>query len=82
MFNVTVINIKESAKHIAILLIILIMIFAITKMLPKIKTNEILQVNLSEKLINCLNIEIPAISRTYYRANSIIKEDGLGSLNP
>ena len=76
MFNVTVINIKESAKHIAILLIILIMIFAITKMLPKIKTNEILQVNLSEKLINCLNIEIPAISRTYYRANSIIKEDG------
>ena len=76
MINVTVINIKESAKHIAILLIILIMIFAITKMLPKIKTNEILQVNLSEKLINCLNIEIPAISRTYYRANSIIKEDG------
>ncbi len=76
MFNVTVINIKESAKHIAILLIILIMIFATTKMLPKIKTNEILQVNLSEKLINCLNIEIPAISRTYYRANSIIKEDG------
>ena len=56
MFNVTVINIKESAKHMAILLIILIMIFAITKMLPKIKTNEILQVNLSEKLINCLNI--------------------------
>ena len=76
MFNVTVINIKESAKHMAILLIILIMIFAATKMLPKIKTNEILQVNLSEKLINCLNIEIPAISRTYYRANSIIKEDG------
>ena len=52
MFNVTVINIKESAKHIAILLIILIMIFAITKMLPKIKTNEIT----TKSLLILLNI--------------------------
>ena len=76
MFNVTVINIKESAKHITILLIILITILAITKILPKLKTNEILQINLSEKLLKCLNAEIPAIDETYYRANAIIKEDG------
>ena len=76
MFNVTVINIKKSAKHIAILLFVLIIIFIMTKMIPKFQTNEILQVNLSEKLISCLSIEIPAISGTYFRANTTIKEDG------
>lgn len=76
MFNVTVINIKDSMKHITVLLIVLIFIFAITKMISKIKTNEILQINLSEKLIKCLNSEIPAIDGTYYRANSTVKEDG------
>ena len=76
MFNVTVINIKKCAKHFAILLFILILIFIITKMIPKFQANEIFQMNLSEKLISCLSIEIPAISGTYYKANTIIKEDG------
>ena len=76
MFNVTVINIKKSAKHIAILLFVLIFIFIMTKMIPKFQSNEIFQVNLSEKLISCLSIEIPAISGTYYKANTTIKEDG------
>ena len=76
MFNVTVINIKKCAKHFAILLFILMLIFIITKMIPKFQANEIFQMNLSEKLISCLSIEIPAISGTYYKANTIIKEDG------
>ena len=76
MFNVTVINIKKSAKHIAILLFVLIFIFIMTKMIPKFQSNEIFKVNLSEKLIGCLSIEIPAISGTYYKANTTIKEDG------
>ena len=76
MFNITVINIKKSAKNIAFLLFLLILIFIITKIIPKFQSNEIFQINLSKKLINCLNIELPAISGTYYRANNIIKEDG------
>ena len=76
MFNITVINIKKSAKHIAILLFVLILIFIITKIIPKFQSNEIFQINLSKKLINCLNIEIPAISGAYYKANTTIKEDG------
>lgn len=76
MFNVTVINVKESSKHIAILLIILVIIFAITKIISKVQTNEILQINISEKLVECLNQEIPAIESAYYKANNTIKEDG------
>ena len=75
MFNVTVINVKESMKHIIILLMILISIFVITKITSKIQTNEILQINVSEKIIKCLNIELPAIDSTYYTASNTIKED-------
>ena len=75
MFNVTVINMKKSAKNIVILLIVLIIIFFLTKIITKFKTNQIFQVNLSEKLINCLSIEIPAISGTYYKASTTLKED-------
>ena len=75
MFNVTIINIKKSTKHILILVIILVVIYVITKSLAYIKTSKILQINLSEKLVQCLNEEIPVMASTYYKANNIIKED-------
>lgn len=76
MFNVTVINIKDSVKHIISLVAILIVILVITRVVAKIKTNEILQINLSERLIYCLSVEIPALAKTQDRANFLIKEDG------
>ena len=75
MFNVTVINAKKSLIKIALLIIIIVTIFVITKTVTKFKANEILQINISEQLIKCLNSEIPAIENTYYQANNIIKED-------
>lgn len=76
MFNVTIINAKKSLTRIAILITIIVMGFFITRIVTKFKSNEILQINISEKLIKCLNSEIPAIESTYYQANNIIKEDG------
>ena len=75
MFNVTIINIKHSIKYITTLIITLLLIFFLTKIFPKIKKDEIVNINISEKLIECLNKEIPAISRTYYKAQNTIKED-------
>ena len=75
MFSVTVINAKKSLIKIALLIIIIVTIFVITKTVTKFKANEILQINISEQLIKCLNSEIPAIENTYYQANNIIKED-------
>jgi len=75
MFNVTVINAKKSLTKIAILIVIIVTLFFATKIVTKCKTNEILQINISEELIKCLNSEIPAMESTYYQANSIIKED-------
>lgn len=76
MFNVTVINAKKSLIRIAVVIIIIIVGFFVTKIVTRFKTNEILQINISEKLMKCLNSEIPAIESTYYQANNIIKEDG------
>lgn len=76
MFNVTVINAKKSLIKIAILIFIIIIVFVATKTIAKFRTSEILQTNISEKLIKCLNSEIPAIESAYYKANNIIKEDG------
>ena len=75
MFNVTVINAKKSLIRMAIFIGIILIAFFATKILTKFKTNEILQINISEKLIKCLNSEIPAIESTYYQANNMIKED-------
>lgn len=75
MFNVTIINIKKSTKHILILVVILVVIYVLTKSLGKLKTSKILQINLSEKLVQCLNEEIPVMASTYYKANNMIKED-------
>ncbi len=76
MFNVTVINIKDSVKRISILILILVIIFAITKMVGALKTNKILEINISEKLLTCLNNEIPAMSSTFKKSSTTIKEDG------
>ena len=75
MFNVTVINAKKLLSHIAIFIVIILISFGTTKIIAKFKTNQILQINISEKLIKCINSEIPAIESTYYQANNIIKED-------
>ena len=75
MFNVTIINIKDSIKYITTLIITLLLIFFLTKIFPKIKKDDILNINLSERLIECLNIEIPAIAKTYYKSQNTLKED-------
>ena len=53
MFNVTVINAKKSLIRIALLLLIIVIIFSVSKIVMKFKTSEILQINLSEELIKC-----------------------------
>lgn len=75
MFNVTIINAKKSIMKIAIIIGIIIVLFVVTKMINKFKTNEVLQINLSEELVSCLNSEIPAIASTNYISNNVIKED-------
>ena len=64
MFNVTVIDVKKSLTRIAVLTVTIVTLFFATKMVSKFKTNEILQINISENLIKCLNSEIPAIGST------------------
>ena len=75
MFNVTVINAKKSITRIAIIIVTIVTVFFATKTVSKFKTSEILQINISEQLIKCLNSEIPAMESTYYMANNMIKED-------
>ena len=76
MFNVTIINAKKSIIKIVILIIIMIIVFTITQTVNKFKTSEILQINMSEKFIECLSSEIPAMSSTTYKSLNILKEDG------
>ena len=64
MFNVTIINAKKSIIKIVILIIIMIIVFTITQTVNKFKTSEVLQINMSEKFIECLSSEIPAMSST------------------
>ena len=76
MFNVTVINMKKSLIRVIIVMISIIVVFTLTKVIKRFKTNEILQISISEKLIHCLNCEIPAMHSTYYSAANTLKEDG------
>ena len=76
MFNVTIINAKKSLVRIAIVVAIIVLVFVVTQMVTKFNTSEILQINISEKLVQCLNNEMPAMESTYYRSNNVIKEDG------
>lgn len=76
MFNVTIINAKKSLMRIAIVIAIIIILFMMTQIINKFKTSEILQINISEELVKCLNSEIPAIASTNYKSNNTIREDG------
>ena len=76
MFNVTVINAKKSLIRIAILIIVIVTVFFTTKVVTNFESSEILQINISEGLVKCLNYEIPAIENIYYQANNMIREDG------
>ena len=76
MFNVTIINVKKSIRNIAILLIVLTTLFFITKILTSIKSNKVLQTNISVNLMKCLNVEIPAMENTFEKVNTEIIEDG------
>jgi len=76
MFNVTVINAKKSLIRISIFIVTIVIVFLATKLVNTFKTSEILQINISQELVNCLNYEIPAIESAYYQSNNSIKEDG------
>lgn len=75
MFNVTIINGKKSIMRIILIICIIIILFIITNTVKKLKTSEIMQINISEKLLKCLNSEIPAIVSANYKYNNTIKED-------
>ena len=74
MFNVTIINAKKSIIKLIILTVIILSMFFITQKIKELKTNQILQINISEKFIKCLSSEIPAISSTTYKTYNL-KED-------
>ena len=75
MLNVTVIDVKGSLKKVVILIITLSTVFILTKLAKKMKTSEIFKINISEKLIGCLDIEIPSISSIYEKSNTVIKSE-------
>ena len=75
MFNVTVINIKKSINKMVIILSILVLTFLVMRIAHKYHSNEVLQVNISERFVKCLSTEIPAIISTYNKSNTEIKED-------
>ena len=75
MFNVTIINAKKSIIKIAMLVILIIVLFVSTQLVKKFKTNEVLQINMTEKFVKCLSSEIPAISNTTYKASNVLKEE-------
>ncbi len=75
MFNVTIINAKSSIKKVAILIITLILLFIITKFMQNLKSKEIFRINISNKLVKCLNNEIPAINEIVSKSNTTIKEE-------
>ena len=75
MFNVTIINAKSSITRIVIIISIIIVLVMVTQLINRFRTSEILQINISDELISCLNNEIPAIANTNYKSNNTIKED-------
>lgn len=76
MFNVTIINAKKSIIKIVIITMFILIIFIVNQMITRFKTNEILQINMSEKFVKCLSSEIPAMASSKYKASNILKEDG------
>ena len=76
MFNVTIINAKCSLKRIAVVLILTIITFYLAQIANNIRNDGIKLSYISEKFINCVDIEIPAISNINTDSNTKIKEDG------
>ena len=75
MFNVTIINVKGSLKKMILLIISLFLIFILTKFIKKFKTEELFTMNISDKLIKCLDVEIPSISTIYQNSNTTLKNE-------
>lgn len=75
MFNVTIINVKGSLKKMILLIISLFLIFILTKFIKKFKTEELFTINISDKLIKCLDVEIPSISTIYQNSNTTLKNE-------
>lgn len=75
MFNVTIINAKGSLKKITILIISLFLIFILTKFIKRFKTNELFTINISNRLIKCLDVEIPSFANIYQKSNTTIKNE-------
>ena len=75
MFNVTIINIKNTTKYIITLLISLMIIYFAVQGISKLKNNKIIQTNISEKLTQCLSKEIPAIDSLNNINTTEIKEE-------
>ena len=75
MFNVTIINIKNTTKYIITLLISLMIIYFAVQGISKFKNNKIIQTNISEKLTQCLSKEIPAIDSLNNINTTEIKEE-------
>ena len=75
MFNVTIINAKGSLKKLTVLIISLFLIFVLTKFIKRFKTNELFTINISDKLIKCLDVEIPSFANIYQKSNTTIKNE-------
>ena len=76
MFNVTIINARKSIVKIILLILTIVGVFIATQIIKQFKTSSILQINISEKFIKCLNYEIPAMAKSNYISQNTIKEDG------
>ena len=75
MFNVTIINAKGSLKKLTVLIISLFLIFVLTKLIKRFKTNELFTINISDRLIKCLDVEIPSFANIYQKSNTTIKNE-------
>lgn len=51
------------------------MLFIVTRFIQNLKSTEVFKINLSSKLVNCLNNEIPAINEIVSKSNTTIKEE-------
>lgn len=76
MFNVTIIDVKKTVLKLAVLIVIMITLFWITQEINKIKTSQVLQVDVSEKLVECLSNDIPAMTSSNYKFADVLKEEG------
>ena len=53
----------------------IILLFIVTRFIQNLKSTEVFKINLSSKLVNCLNNEIPAINEIVSKINTTLKEE-------